>query len=71
MRAVPTIVFYNGSPDEGNGLWGYYTGSNWADSTATSTGRVTENHFFASVQGSYTSKYSYLGRGHWTADAEL
>ena len=72
MRTSPTIVVYNGSDQEGNAKWGYYKDSAWRNPpSATTASGVTESYWYPSVHGSFTAHDSYLGRGHYTADAEL
>ena len=71
MRTAPTIVLYSGASVSSAGKWSYYKNSSWADSSQTGVSATTSIHWYPSVTGSYTAHYSYLGRGHYTADAEL
>ena len=72
MRTSPTIVVYNSTSYEGNAKWGYYKDGAWRNpSSATTASGVTESYWYPTVHGSFTAHDSYLGRGHYTADAEL
>lgn len=71
MRASPTIVLYSGSSSSGVGKWSYYKNGGWVDSSATTVASQTSVQWYPNVSGSYTAHDTYLGRGHWTADAEL
>ena len=72
MRIVPTIICYNANSNDVDGRWGYYQNSAWVTaSSTTAVSKATDTYFYPSVAGSFAATDSYLGRGHYTADAEL
>ena len=72
MRIVPTIICYNANSNDADGRWGYYQNSAWVSaSSTTAVSKATDTYFYPSVAGSFAATDSYLGRGHYTADAEL
>jgi hypothetical protein len=77
-RAAPTMTFYSpaaGQAGAADGNWTSYISGVWSNSTSTAVvDGVTHEYGFGvelTRSASFTTGYSYLTGGNWTASAEL
>jgi hypothetical protein len=77
-RTAPSITFYRSASGQGgtvDGQFSWYNGGAWLSSTSTTLidSYTQDNEFGVDLASSsgYTSGYSYLWGGTWTASAEL
>ena len=74
MRAVPTIIYYNGTNVSSNsGIWGIYDGSAWQDGSTFMNAHGLSSRGFCPAANGLTGNNTtnYLLLGGYAAEAEL
>jgi len=71
LRTNPTVTFYRGGNGTANGLWSYYNGSAWVNSTSTVVNQPGPVWLNAFLGGSFGAGLSYVIEGGAKLDARI